>query len=201
MHIGFIGTGVMGTGIINNLLQAGHQVTVYNRTPAKAEPVLAHGAVWAETPKAVAQQSQITFTMVGYPRDVEGVWLSKNGVFAGASRGDILVDMTTSTPKLAEQLAQKGESLGFQVLDSPVSGGDIGAKNGTLSIMVGGKTATFEALRPVLKDIGQQIVHAGSAGKGQHMKMSNNIGVAATVITMAESMVYAKAAGLDMTSA
>ncbi|WP_367370663.1 NAD(P)-dependent oxidoreductase [Leuconostoc carnosum] len=201
MHIGFIGTGVMGTGIINNLLQAGHQVTVYNRTPAKAEPVLAHGAVWAETPKAVAQQSQITFTMVGYPRDVEEVWLSKNGVFAGASRGDILVDMTTSTPKLAEQLAQKGESLGFQVLDSPVSGGDIGAKNGTLSIMVGGKTATFEALRPVLKDIGQQIVHAGSAGKGQHMKMSNNIGVAATVITMAESMVYAKAAGLDMTSA
>jgi len=201
MKIGFIGTGVMGTGIVNNFLHAGHQVTVYNRTQSKADNVISHGAIWADTPADVARASDITFTMVGYPKDVEDVWTRADGVFAGAKSGDILVDMTTSTPKLAEQLAQKGEKLGFQVLDAPVSGGDIGAKNGTLSIMVGGSATTFEQILPVLQAIGQQIVLAGSAGKGQHMKMSNNIGVAATVITMAESMVYAKSAGLNMTDA
>lgn len=201
MKIGFIGTGVMGTGIINNLLKSGHQVTVYNRTAAKAEPVIANGAVWADTPAEVAQAADITFTMVGYPKDVEDVWTRKDGLFSGAKTGHILVDMTTSTPKLAEKLAQRGKNLGFKVLDAPVSGGDIGAKNGTLSIMVGGDEAVFDQVLPILKDVGQQIVHAGSAGKGQHMKMSNNIGVAATVITMAESMVYAKAAGLNMDDA
>ncbi|CUR62710.1 NAD(P)-dependent oxidoreductase [Leuconostoc gelidum subsp. gasicomitatum] len=201
MKIGFIGTGVMGTGIVNNLLHAGHQVTVYNRTQSKAANVISHGAVWADTPANVARVSEITFTMVGYPKDVEDVWMREDGIFAGVKTGAILVDMTTSTPKLAEKLAKKGEKLGVQVIDAPVSGGDTGAENGTLSIMVGGSSTTFDQVLPIFKDIGQQIVLAGSAGKGQHMKMSNNIGVAATVITMAESMVYAKAAGLNMTDA
>ncbi|MDI6650696.1 NAD(P)-dependent oxidoreductase [Leuconostoc suionicum] len=201
MNIGFIGTGVMGTGIINNLLQAGYEVSVFNRTHSKANTVLNNGAIWRDTPAKVAQYSDITFTMVGYPKDVEEVWTSKDGVFAGAKEGSILVDMTTSTPRLAEQLAQTGADLGFKVLDAPVSGGDIGAKNGTLTIMVGGEQQVLDEIKPVLGVIGQQIVLAGSAGKGQHMKMSNNIGVAATVITMAESLVYAKAAGLDLESA
>ncbi|API72982.1 MULTISPECIES: NAD(P)-dependent oxidoreductase [Leuconostoc] len=201
MNIGFIGTGVMGTGIINNLLQAGYEVSVFNRTHSKANTVLNNGAIWRDTPAKVAQYSDITFTMVGYPKDVEEVWTSEDGVFAGAKEGSILVDMTTSTPRLAEQLAQTGADLGFKVLDAPVSGGDIGAKNGTLTIMVGGEQQVLDEIKPVLGVIGQQIVLAGSAGKGQHMKMSNNIGVAATVITMAESLVYAKAAGLDLESA
>lgn len=201
MNIGFIGTGVMGTGIINNLLQAGYEVSVFNRTHSKANTVLNNGAIWRDTPAKVAQYSDITFTMVGYPKDVEEVWTSEDGVFAGAKEGSILVDMTTSTPRLAEQLAQTGADLGFKVLDAPVSGGDIGAKNGTLTIMVGGEQQVLDEIKPVLGVIGQQIVLAGSAGKGQHMKMSNNICVAATVITMAESLVYAKAAGLDLESA
>lgn len=201
MNIGFIGTGVMGTGIINNLLQVGYEVSVFNRTHSKANAVLNNGAIWRDTPAKVAQYSDITFTMVGYPKDVEEVWTSDDGVFAGAKKGSILVDMTTSTPRLAEQLAQTGADLGFKVLDAPVSGGDIGAKNGTLTIMVGGEQQVLDEIKPVLGVIGQQIVLAGSAGKGQHMKMSNNIGVAATVITMAESLVYAKAAGLDLESA
>ncbi|WP_273730688.1 NAD(P)-dependent oxidoreductase [Leuconostoc mesenteroides] len=201
MNIGFIGTGVMGTGIINNLLQAGYEVSVFNRTHSKANTVLNNGAIWRDTPAKVAQYSDITFTMVGYPKDVEEVWTSKDGVFAGAKEGSILVDMTTSTPRLAEQLAQTGADLGFKVLDAPVSGGDIGAKNGTLAIMIGGEQQVLDEIKPVLSVIGQQIVFAGSAGNGQHMKMSNNIGVAATVITMAESLVYAKAAGLDLESA
>ncbi|WP_273721714.1 NAD(P)-dependent oxidoreductase [Leuconostoc mesenteroides] len=201
MNIGFIGTGVMGTGIINNLLQAGYEVSVFNRTHSKANTVLNNGAIWRDTPAKVAQYSDITFTMVGYPKDVEEVWTSEDGVFAGAKEGSILVDMTTSTPRLAEQLAQTGADLGFKVLDAPVSGGDIGAKNGTLAIMVGGEQQVLDEIKPVLSVIGQQIVFACSAGKGQHMKMSNNIGVAATVITMAESLVYAKAAGLDLESA
>ncbi|WP_273708899.1 NAD(P)-dependent oxidoreductase [Leuconostoc mesenteroides] len=201
MNIGFIGTGVRGTGIINNLLQAGYEVSVFNRTHSKANTVLNNGAIWRDTPAKVAQYSDITFTMVGYPKDVEEVWTSEDGVFAGAKEGSILVDMTTSTPRLAEQLAQTGADLGFKVLDAPVSGGDIGAKNGTLTIMVGGEQQVLDEIKPVLGVIGQQIVLAGSAGKGQHMKMSNNIGVAATVIKMAESLVYAKAAGLDLESA
>ncbi|QEA59041.1 NAD(P)-dependent oxidoreductase [Leuconostoc koreense] len=201
MNIGFIGTGVMGTGIINNLLQAGYEVSVFNRTHSQANEVLNNGAIWRDTPAKVAQHSDITFTMVGYPKDVEEVWTSENGVFAGANEGSILVDMTTSTPLLAEQLAQTGADLGFKVLDAPVSGGDIGAKNGTLAIMVGGEQQVLDEIKPVLGVIGQQIVFAGSAGKGQHMKMSNNIGVAATVVTMAESLVYAKAAGLNLESA
>ena len=201
MALGFIGTGVMGTGIINNLLKAGNHVTVYNRTQSKADEVISHGAVWADTPAEVAQQADIVFSMVGYPQDVEDVWTRDDGIFAGAKPGTILVDMTTSTPHLAEQLAQTGADLGFKVLDAPVSGGDIGAKSGTLTIMVGGEADVFEAVKPVFESIGQQIVHVGAAGKGQHMKMSNNIGVAATVITMAESLVYAKAAGLDLETA
>ncbi|MGX7052302.1 NAD(P)-dependent oxidoreductase [Leuconostoc palmae] len=201
MKIGSIGTGVMGTGIINNLLAAGHQVVVYNRTKSHAEEVISNGATWADSPADVARESEMTMTMVGYPKDVEDVWTRADGVFAGAKAGDILIDMTTSSPKLAQQLAQQGEAAGYSVLDAPVSGGDIGAKNGTLSIMVGGSKQAFACALPIFEVIGKQTVHVGSAGKGQHMKMSNNIGVAATVLTMAESMVYAKTAGLKLEDA
>ncbi|MSB66156.1 NAD(P)-dependent oxidoreductase [Leuconostoc lactis] len=201
MKIGFVGTGVMGTGMINNLLAAKHDVIVYNRTREKADDVIANGARWADSPAAVAQAADITFTMVGYPKDVEAVWTGQDGLFSGAKSGDILVDMTTSTPKLAEKLARMGQELGIGVLDAPVSGGDIGAKNGTLSIMVGGALATYNQVLPIFQVMGQNIVLAGDAGKGQHMKMSNNIGVAATVIGMAESMVYAEAAGLNLDAA
>ena len=201
MKIGFVGTGVMGTGIINNLLAAKHEVTVYNRTRVKAEPVMALGAKWAATPADVARAADITFTMVGYPQDVIDVWTGHDGLFSGAKPGDILVDMTTSTPRLAEELAEQGRDLGVAVLDAPVSGGDIGAKNGTLSIMVGGELTVYAQVLPIFQVMGENIVRAGAAGKGQHMKMSNNIGVAATVVGMAESMAYAQAAGLNLDDA
>lgn len=201
MKIGFVGTGVMGTGIINNLLAAKHEVTVYNRTRGKAESVMALGAKWAATPADVAHAADITFTMVGYPQDAIDVWTGHDGLFSGAKPGDILVDMTTSTPRLAEELAEQGRDLGVAVLDAPVSGGDIGAKNGTLSIMVGGELTVYAQVLPIFQVMGENIVRAGAAGKGQHMKMSNNIGVAATVVGMAESMAYAQAAGLNLDDA
>lgn len=201
MKIGFVGTGVMGTGIINNLLAANYEVTVYNRTREKADQIIANGAHWAATPGEVARTADMTFTMVGYPKDVEAVWTGPDGLFSGTKPGDVLIDMTTSTPQLAEKLADMGHALGVAVLDAPVSGGDVGAKQGTLSIMVGGELSAYERVLPIFQVIGENIVLVGGPGKGQHMKMSNNIGVAATVLGMAEAMAYAQAAGLNLDDA
>lgn len=198
MKIGFIGTGVMGRGIINNLLKANYDVVVYNRTKAHAHSVLDNGATWADGPKAIAEAADLVITMVGYPKDVEEQYYGDNGLFAGAHAGQIFVDMTTSTPTLAEQLATDGEKYGVKVLDAPVSGGDVGAKNGTLTIMAGGDQAAYDSLQPIFDVISKAANRFGVAGRGQHTKMANQIMIAATMLGMSEMMVYAKAADLDV---
>ena len=198
MKIGFIGTGVMGRGIINNLLKANYDVVVYNRTKAHAQSVLDNGATWADGPKAIAEATDLVITMVGYPKDVEEQYYGDNGLFAGAHAGQIFVDMTTSTPTLAEQLATDGEKYGVKVLDAPVSGGDVGAKNGTLTIMAGGDQAAYDSLQPIFDVISKAANRFGVAGRGQHTKMANQIMIAATMLGMSEMMVYAKAADLDV---
>ncbi len=198
MKIGFIGTGVMGRGIINNLLKANYDVVVYNRTKAHAQSVLDNGATWADCPKAIAEAADLVITMVGYPKDVEEQYYGDNGLFAGAHAGQIFVDMTTSTPTLAEQLAADGEKYGVKVLDAPVSGGDVGAKNGTLTIMAGGDQAAYDSLQPIFDVISKAANRFGVAGRGQHTKMANQIMIAATMLGMSEMMVYAKAADLDV---
>ena len=198
MKIGFIGTGVMGRGIINNLLKANYDVVVYNRTKAHAHSVLDNGATWADGPKAIAEAADLVITMVGYPKDVEEQYYGDNGLFSGAHAGQIFVDMTTSTPTLAEQLAADGEKYGVKVLDAPVSGGDVGAKNGTLTIMAGGDQAAYDSLQPIFDVISKAANRFGVAGRGQHTKMANQIMIAATMLGMSEMMVYAKAADLDV---
>ncbi|WP_447408811.1 NAD(P)-dependent oxidoreductase [Weissella confusa] len=198
MKIGFIGTGVMGRGIVNNLLKANYDVVVYNRTKAHAQSVLDNGATWADGPKAIAEAADLVITMVGYPKDVEEQYYGDNGLFAGAHAGQIFVDMTTSTPTLAEQLAVDGEKYGVKVLDAPVSGGDVGAKNGTLTIMAGGDQAAYDSLQPIFDVISKAANRFGVAGRGQHTKMANQIMIAATMLGMSEMMVYAKAADLDV---
>ena len=198
MKIGFIGTGVMGRGIINNLLKANYDVVVYNRTKAHAQSVLDNGATWADGPKAIAEAADLVITMVGYPKDVEEQYYGDNGLFAGAHAGQIFVDMTTSTPTLAEQLAADGEKYGVKVLDAPVSGGDVGAKNGTLTIMAGGDQAAYDSLQPIFDVISKAANRFGVSGRGQHTKMANQIMIAATMLGMSEMMVYAKAADLDV---
>ncbi|KRN03427.1 3-hydroxyisobutyrate dehydrogenase [Levilactobacillus senmaizukei DSM 21775 = NBRC 103853] len=198
MKIGFIGTGVMGTGIVTNLLAAGQEVVVYNRTQAHAQTVLDAGATWADSPKAVAAQATLIMTMVGYPQDVEAVYTRANGVFAGAEPGSIVVDLTTSTPALAVKLTQMAHDHGLEALDAPVSGGDIGAKNATLTVMVGGDRSAYDQLVPIFQQIGQRVSYFGSAGKGQHTKMANQIMIAGTMTGLTEMLVYAKAAELDL---
>ncbi|KRL46814.1 3-hydroxyisobutyrate dehydrogenase [Levilactobacillus spicheri DSM 15429] len=198
MQIGFIGTGVMGTGIIKNLLKAGHSVTVYNRTKAHAQPVLDAGATWVGSPKAVAAASQVTMTMVGYPQDVEDVYTGENGIFAGAQPDSLVVDMTTSTPTLAVKLTKMAHEQHLLALDAPVSGGDVGAQNATLTVMVGGDKSAYDRLLPVFQQIGQRVNYFGLAGKGQHTKMANQIMIAGTMTGLTEMLVYAKAADLDL---
>ncbi|HIW71938.1 MAG TPA: NAD(P)-dependent oxidoreductase [Candidatus Levilactobacillus faecigallinarum] len=198
MQIGFIGTGVMGTGIVLNLLKAGHQVTVYNRTKAHAQTVLDAGATWAETPQAVAEAATVIITMVGYPQDVQDVYTREDGIFAGAQPDSVVVDMTTSTPSLAFELTQLAHDKQLLALDAPVSGGDVGAKNATLTVMVGGDKQAYDQLLPVFEQIGQRVNYFGAAGNGQHVKMANQIMIAGTMTGLTEMLVYAKAAGLDL---
>jgi len=180
-----------------HLLEAGYGLTVYNRTRAKAEELLAKGARWADTPQAVAAESDIIITIVGYPRDVEEVYLGEAGILKGARRGSLAIDMTTSSPDLAQRISREAEALGVQALDAPVSGGDRGAREARLSIMVGGDLTAFESARPVLEVMGANIVHQGPAGSGQYTKMCNQIAIASGMLGICESMHYAKQAGLD----
>ena len=195
-RIGFIGLGIMGQSMAGHLLAAGHPLAVYNRSPDKAAALAARGAVACATPAQVAQQSDVIITMVGYPSDVEQVWLGADGVIAHA-RDALLIDMTTSSPALAQQLAAQAAKAGHQALDAPVSGGDVGAREGKLSIMVGGEAAAFDRALPILQLMGTNIVHMGAAGAGQHTKMSNQIVIASTIMGVCEGLAYAKAAGLD----
>ena len=198
MKVGFIGIGVMGHSIAGHLLDAGHEVHVYNRTKAKADAIVARGAIWQDTPWDVTAASEVVFSMVGYPKDVEEIYYGENGVFHGDVTGKILVDMTTSTPTLAEKIAKTAAEKDAEAMDAPVSGGDLGAKNATLTIMCGGEPAVFDKLLPLFQVMGKTYTLHGPAGKGQHTKMANQIMIAGTMTGMTEMLVYAKAAGLDM---
>lgn len=197
MKIGFIGTGVMGNSLVKHLLEAGNEVTIYTRTVKKAENLVALGAQLMESPLQVAEQSDTLFTMVGYPSDVEQVYFGENGILDGARKGAIVIDMTTSQPKLAQRIYEAAKKKGVKSLDAPVSGGDIGARNGTLSIMVGGDEHVFQEMLPLLELLGQNIVYQGPAGAGQHTKMCNQITIASNMIGVCESLIYAEKAGLD----
>jgi 3-hydroxyisobutyrate dehydrogenase len=195
--IGWIGTGVMGTSMCTHLMNAGKRANVFNRSKNKAEPLIKNGAIWCESPAEVAKNSDITFTIVGYPHDVKEVMLGQEGVIASAGDGSIVVDMTTSEPQLAAEIYNRAKQRGIHALDAPVSGGDIGARQGTLAIMVGGDKEIFDRVLPFFKIMGENIAHMGGPGAGQHTKMSNQILIASTMIGVVESLLYACKAGLN----
>ena len=195
--IGFIGTGIMGAAMAAHLMDAGYRLSVYNRTKAKAEELLKHGAVWCDTPGKCAEGQDAVITMVGYPKDVEEIYLGADGILEHAKAGAYLIDMTTSAPALAVRIHEAAEAKGLHTVDAPVTGGDTGAKAGTLTILVGGEKEDFSAVKPVLEALGKLIVHAGKAGDGQHLKMCNQIAVAGALSGACEAIGYAKAAGLD----
>lgn len=197
-RIGWIGTGVMGSSMCGHLIKAGYQVNVFNRTKSKASDLIESGAVWCDSPAELAGKSDYIFSIVGYPQDVEQVFLGDNGVFSHAAAGSILIDMTTSEPSLAEKISAEAHKRDLAVLDAPVSGGDIGAQKGTLAIMVGGDRKAFDTILPLFRHMGENIAYMGSAGKGQHTKMSNQILIASTMIGVVESLLYAYKAGMDM---
>jgi 3-hydroxyisobutyrate dehydrogenase len=200
--IGWIGTGVMGQSMACHLIAAGYRLTIFNRSSKKTKALAELGAVVASSPEEVARRSDIVFTIVGYPRDVRQVILgddSTNGVIHALRPGMIVVDMTTSQPVLAVELAERLAEVGAASIDAPVSGGDVGAKNAALSIMVGGPVEAFEAVLPLFQCMGKTIVHQGPAGAGQHTKMVNQTLVAANMIGVCEALLYAEAAGLDAT--
>jgi 3-hydroxyisobutyrate dehydrogenase len=197
-RIGWIGTGVMGASMAGHLLGAGYELTATTRRRVRAEPLLAAGAAWADTPAEVAAASDIVFSMVGFPSDVREVLLGGAGALGGSSAGTVLVDMTTSEPSLAVELAAAAADRGVHVLDAPVSGGDVGARNATLSIMVGGPADVFDAVRPCFDVMGSTIALQGGHGAGQHTKMVNQILIAGTMVAMAEGLVYAARVGLDL---
>lgn len=196
--VGWIGTGVMGRSMSMHLLKAGHEIHVYNRTKAKADDLVKEGAVWCENPAEVAQKSDYIFTIVGYPQDVEETILGEKGVLSAAQEGSYLIDMTTSTPSLAEEISREAKSRNIYSLDAPVSGGDIGAQKGSLAIMVGGEKAAFDKIKPFFDLMGENIAYMGDAGKGQHTKMSNQILIASTMIGVVESLLYSYKAGMDL---
>lgn len=198
--IGFIGTGVMGSAIVKHLLAAGYQVNVYNRTKAKTAELVELGALWQDSPQAITVASEIIFTMVGYPQDVEETYYGEKGIFGTEVANKTLIDMTTSTPSLAEKIAKTAKEKGAFSLDAPVSGGDLGAKNGTLTTMVGGEEAVFATVEDLLQVFSSKVKRQGLAGAGQHTKMANQIMIAGTMTGMTELLVYADKAGLDLES-
>ena len=198
MKIAFVGTGVMGQGMVANLLKAGHDVTVYTRTQAKADRLLALGAKWASSPAESARGADLAISMVGYPNDVEEVWRGPQGFMSSAKPGCVLIDMTTSSPALARSLAAEASAKGFGPLDAPVSGGDRGAREGTLTIMAGGAQKDFDFAQPVFAAMGKTIVLQGAPGTGQLCKLANQIGIASGMIAMAEALAFARATGLNL---
>lgn len=198
MNIAFIGIGVMGRGMVANLLKAGNDVQVYSRRRESAQEVVAQGAVWHDSIKGCVREADVVITMVGFPKDVEEVYFGQGGIILSAKPGATLIDMTTTSPKLAERIYSVAKEKGLQALDAPVSGGDTGARTGTLAIMVGGDEDAFLRCAPVFEAMGKTIRYAGSAGKGQHTKMANQIVIAGAVSGVAEAIAYAKAAGLDV---
>ena len=196
-RIGWIGTGVMGHSMCGHLLAEGYRTTIYSRTREKAAGLLERGATWADSPRAVAQSSDVVFTMVGFPADVRAVYFEPDGILAGARQGAVLVDMTTTEPTLAREIEAAARKAGASAVDAPVSGGDVGARNRALSIMIGGEPEAVDAVMPLLQILGRNIVHQGSPGAGQHTKMCNQVVIAGTMIGVCESLLYAHRAGLD----
>jgi len=197
-RIGWIGTGVMGKSMCGHLIAAGYEATVYNRTAEKAQHLVEQGAKFAKSPQEVAQQSDVVFTIVGYPRDVREVTLGASGTLAAAKPGTVLVDMTTSEPALAIEIDQAARAKQVHAVDAPVSGGDVGAREARLSIMIGGEKSVVEALKPLFETMGKTIVHQGPAGAGQHTKMVNQVLIASNMIGVCEALLYAFKAGLDL---
>lgn len=196
--IGWIGTGVMGASMCGHLMEKGFSATVYTRTKSKADGLIAKGAQWAESPKAVAENSDVVFSIVGFPHDVRSVILGEDGALAGSKSGNVLVDMTTSEPSLAEEIDEKAKAKGVASVDAPVSGGDVGAREARLSIMIGGEKDVVDALQPCWDAMGKTIVHQGGPGAGQHTKMVNQILIATNMIGVCEALLYGYKAGLDL---
>jgi 3-hydroxyisobutyrate dehydrogenase len=198
--IGLVGTGVMGKSMAGHFIKAGFEVHVYNRTKSKAEDLLEQGAHWQDSPGQLAQHCNVIITMVGFPSDVEEVYLGEQGILRNAKPNSYLIDMTTSSPALAKKIYDAAREHQMVSLDAPVSGGDVGAKEARLSIMVGGDKEAFDAVLPLFEIIGKNIVYQGQAGAGQHTKMCNQIAIASNMIGVCEALVYAKKAGLDPTT-
>jgi len=196
--IGWVGTGVMGRWMCQHVMDLGYQMTVYNRTKAKADPLVDDGATWADSPQAVANNSDVIFTIVGFPADVREVYFGGNGILAGAKAGSIVVDMTTTEPSLALEIYQKGQAQDTSSIDAPVSGGDVGAREAKLAIMIGGDEQAVKTIQPLFDAMGQNIVYQGGAGAGQHTKMCNQITIAGTMVGVCEALVYGAKAGLDL---
>ena len=195
--VGFVGLGVMGHSMAGHIMRGGYELLVYNRSKAKAMDLLTQGAVWKDDVYSLAEKSDVVITMVGFPADVEEVYLGERGLLAGARPGTVLIDMTTSSPDLAARIAAAGGEKGVPVLDAPVSGGDRGAREGTLSIMVGGDEAVFNDMMPLFSLLGKNIVFQGGPGSGQHTKMANQIAIASNMMGVCEALAYSKKAGLD----
>jgi len=197
-RIGWIGTGVMGSSMCGHLLTAGYRVTIHSRTQSKAQPLLDRGAQWAESPRAVAAESDVLFTMVGFPQDVRQVYFGTDGILSGAGAGTILIDMTTTQPSLSREIAAAASAKDLSAIDAPVSGGDVGAKNAALSIMIGGDTKSVQAVIPLFELLGKTIVHQGEPGTGQQAKLCNQIVIAGTMVGVCESLLYGYKAGLNL---
>ena len=196
--IGWIGPGVMGSSMVGHLMSAGFQATVFNRTKSRADALLTKGAKWADSPRAVAEASDVVFSIVGFPQDVRDVILGEDGALSGSKSGNVIVDMTTSDPTLAVEIAEAAQAKGVHAVDAPVSGGDVGAKNAALSIMIGGDKAVVDALGPCWQAMGKTVVHQGGPGAGQHTKMVNQILIATNMIGVCEALLYGYKAGLDL---
>lgn len=196
LRVGWIGTGVMGAPMAGHLLAAGYPVTVFNRTEAKAEGLLKKGAAWAPAPADVARQSDVVFTIVGFPVDVQGTYLGRGGICSALRPDQVTVDMTTSPPSLAVEIAAAAAKAGASALDAPVSGGQIGAESAKLTIMVGGDKASFDRILPLFQTLGKAVTYIGPAGCGQHCKMVNQILIAGAIVALAEGLAYTKECGL-----
>lgn len=197
LQTGFIGLGVMGNAMAGHLLTAGYSLGVYTRTEQKAKNLVDAGAQWFSDPASLAKNCDVIFTMVGYPSDVEEIYLGPNGILEHAKPGSLVIDMTTSSPALAQKIYAEAKKRGIDALDAPVSGGDIGAKNATLTIMVGGEETSFQRAKPFLETLGKTIIRQGAAGAGQHTKMANQIAVAGNLVGAVEAITYARSASLD----
>ncbi len=196
--IGFIGVGVMGSSMVRNLMKKGYTVSIYTRTKSKALEVIQEGAVWCDTIAECVQGAEAVITIVGYPKDVEEVYFGSGGILESAAPGTYLIDMTTTSPKLSKRIYDTALEKGMFALDAPVSGGDTGARNATLSIMVGGDREVFETCHPILEAMGNNIIYEGPAGFGQHTKMANQIAIAGAISGVCEALAYGQRFGLDL---